>query len=359
MRANLTRPNPSTMFEPVEALAPQTRVSRWARRALTIPGFLLATAVVLPLLPALLLLAALYDATLGAQWVALRTVLALAWYLSCESLGLLAAALLWPLGALAPELARRLTFRLQCLWASALLGAGRILFGLEFQIVGDAAAAHGPLLLLMRHVSVLDTLLAAALISSQHGLRLRYVIKRELLWDPCLDVVGHRLPNAFVRRGTGGAAAEIEAVRRLGVGLGPRDGVLIFPEGTRFTPTRREKVLARLAERADPALHARASSLENLLPPRLGGVQALLEAAPEADVVIGGHTGFDGVRTLNDFWRGALVGRRIRVEFWRIPAAEIPRDAEERNRWLFDRWAELDRWVGARSPASVPVAQRG
>ena len=44
--------------------------------------------------------------------------------------------------------------------------------------------------------------------------------ERELLWDPCLDVVGQRLPNVFVRRGDGDGASEIAAVRAPAADLG-------------------------------------------------------------------------------------------------------------------------------------------
>ncbi|MDC0708578.1 hypothetical protein POL68_08865 [Stigmatella sp. ncwal1] len=45
--------------------------------------------------------------------------------------------------------------------------------------------------------------------------QLKYVLKRELLWDPCLDVVGRRLPNVFVERSGDRGKAEIEAVATL------------------------------------------------------------------------------------------------------------------------------------------------
>ena len=64
-------------------------------------------------------------------------------------------------------------------------------------------------------VALAVVLLAAALLSRPHGVRLRYVLKRELLWDPCLDIVGHRLPNAFVRRGSRDTAGDVAAVRGL------------------------------------------------------------------------------------------------------------------------------------------------
>ena len=45
-------------------------------------------------------------------------------------------------------------------------------------------------------------------------------------------------------------------------------------------------------------------------------------------------------------WAGGLVGTTIRVRFWRRPAAEIPKSEDERTDWLYERWQELDDWVG-------------
>jgi 1-acyl-sn-glycerol-3-phosphate acyltransferase len=320
--------------------------TRWGRRALTIPGLGLATAAWLALLPLLLAAALLGDVARGAHLAATRAVLLLGWYLLLESLGLVGAACAWLARPFARSRFADWNFRLQCAWAGALFTGARALLGLRLDVTGTEALTPGPLLLLMRHASVADTLLPAVLVSRRTGCRLRYVMKRELLWDPCLDVVGQRLPNAFVRRGTGDAA-EQERVRVLATHLGPDEGVLLYPEGTRWTPGRRRQVIDRLARSADPKLLERAQALQWLLPPRLGGVLALLEAAPGTDVVFCAHTGFEGLRSLGDLLHGALVARRIQVHFRRVPAAEIPRDRKARVDWIYARWAELDAWLEA------------
>ena len=84
--------------------------------------------------------------------------------------------------------------------------------------------------MLIRHASIVDNLLPAELVARPHGIRLRYVLKRELLADPCLDIAGRRLPNYFVRRGTG-EAQELERVRALGHGLGPARRRADLPRG--------------------------------------------------------------------------------------------------------------------------------
>jgi len=330
--------------------------ARWGRRALTIPGFLLAAAVAIATLPVAIPLLAIHDALRANRGSTVRSALALAHYFAGEAAGIAASGALWIASLTAPSRGQDWNFRLQCWWAGWLFGGARRLFGLRLQVEGSDLCRDGPLLLLVRHASVIDTLLPAVLVSGRTGLRLRYVMKRELLWDPCLDVVGQRLPNAFVRRGRGDAAAEIDRVRELARGLGPRDGVMIFPEGTRFTPRKRRQILARLAESAEPKHVERGRALRHVLPPRLGGVLALLEAAPGADAVFCVHTGLEGLRTLKDLWSGALVGRAIDVAFWRVPAAEIPAERAARVDWIFDQWARVDAWLEAHTAPELREA---
>jgi hypothetical protein len=49
-------------------------------------------------------------------------------------------------------------------------------------------------------------------------------------------------------------------------------------------------------------------------------------------------------------WRGDLIGRHIRVAFWRIPRASIPNGREPRVGWLFDVWERVDAWIDAPPP---------
>ena len=338
------------------ARADETARMRWGRRAITIPGYGIAAALAVATLPVSLPLVLLHDAVRGNRWSGVRSLLALTHYLVGEALGIAASGILWLAARVAPSRATEWNFRLQCCWASWLYGGARLLYGLQMRVRGEAVVRDGPLLLLMRHASVVDTLLPAVLVSSRTGLRLRYVMKRELLWDPCLDIVGQRLRNAFVRRGQGGSEVELARVRELARDLGPREGVMLFPEGTRFTPRKREQMLSRLAASAEPKLAERSRALRHVLPPRLGGVLALLEEAPGTDVAFCVHTGFESLRTLNDLWNGRLVGRAIDVEFWRVPAAAIPAARDARVEWIFEQWERVDAWLEAHA-ASAAIAR--
>jgi 1-acyl-sn-glycerol-3-phosphate acyltransferase len=208
---------------------------------------------------------------------------------------------------------------------------------------GLALADEAPFLLFARHASVADTVLAAAFVANPRRLLLRYVLKRELLWDPCLDVVGRRLPNAFVRRRGPDLDAEVAAVAGLARGLDARSGVLIYPEGKRFSEERREASVAALVEKGEHVLARIAGGYRNVLPPKLRGPLALLDAAKGIDVVLLEHTGFEGAASFPEFWTGALVGGTLHVRLRRFPASSI--SGEGRDRWLFERWAEMDRWI--------------
>lgn len=319
------------------------------RRLKTVPPVLLGFVLVTALFPALLVVALLLDVgravVLRTPFMATRLLVLLWVYLAVESAGLLALLSLW----LAAGFGRRRawmadwTWRFQQVWAGLMFAAARRLMGLRVEVSGDEALGQGPVIVLVRHASIVDNLLPSVLVARAHRIRLRYVLKRELLSDPCLDVAGKRLPNYFVRRDTG-EEVERDNVRRLAEGLSPRDGVLLYPEGTRFTAERRERAIERVAER-DPQRAVRMSRIAHLLPPRVGGFLAVLDGAPGVDVVVMAHAGFDGLRLISDMWRGALVGRTIRVRFERTPRAAIPLDASGRVEWLDDAWAAADAWV--------------
>lgn len=335
----------------------ETRGQVAGRRLRTIPVVLLAAVLVTALLPLLLLVALAVDVVRrvarGVPFVAVRLV-AFAWcYLAGEVLGLVVLTGSWVrhgFGRRSEQMAQA-TWGIQRVWGWWMFACVRRLFGMTVVVEGAEQVEPGPVLMLIRHASIVDNLLPANLVVAPHGLRLRYVLKRELLMEPCLDIAGRRLPNCFVRRDSGDPA-EIERVVALARDLGPRDGVLIYPEGTRFTPERRDRGVARIAEN-DPARAARLSALRHLLAPRTGGVTGLLAAAPGVDVLVCAHHGFEGLRLISDIWAGGLVGRRIVVRFTRIPRAEIPDDREEQVRWLDEVWLAMDRWVAEQEGADV------
>ncbi len=322
--------------------------ARFLRRAITLIALVATLALVVGLSPALFALTVVFDLSTRARFATTRAVFMVLVYLAYELMGVLIATAIWLRGG---DAERQLdaNFRLQWWWAGGLFDWTRAIFELRVETRGVECARGGPVFVLSRHASVADTLLAAALLSRPYGLRLRYVLKRELLWDPCLDIVGRRVPNAFVQRGSRDTAGDVAAVRGLAENLGARDGVMIFPEGTRATPAMRARVLEKIeaSPTATDEQREAARKLSHVLPPRLEGVLALLDADARADVIFMAHTGFESVRSLADLRRGSLVGAHVRVSLWRCPRAEIPEDRDGRVRWLNAQWQRVDDEVGA------------
>jgi 1-acyl-sn-glycerol-3-phosphate acyltransferase len=154
-----------------------------------------------------------------------RVVLGISLYFVCEAGGIVASTLIW-LARLGAKQERFIdwNYALQGIWAQALFrGAARI-FALRFEVDGEDEIGQGPLILFMRHASTIDTLLPAAFLTRRRTVRLRYVMKQELLWDPCLDIVGQRLPNVFVRRGSGRRDREVGRMRKLAENVGRGEG---------------------------------------------------------------------------------------------------------------------------------------
>jgi 1-acyl-sn-glycerol-3-phosphate acyltransferase len=312
-------------------------------------GFVLLTI----LSPLLLLAACAVDLVLWLRrrkpWMAVRLLVLVWWFLLCELRGLLGILRTWLLaggpGARDTAARRRRVYRLQVQWATRNLACVRRLWRLRFEVEGQELIGSGPMIVFYRHASIIDNALPAELISRAQGIDLRYVLKDDLQSLPTLDIAARWVPTCFVHRDSSDPEAEIRRVRMLAHDLtGERDGVLIFPEGTRGTPAKLA-ALKRRDDLGDELLRERIGRLQHLLPPRTGGPLAVLEDAPDAAVVICGHTGLEGFNTTRTLWGGELVDATINVRFWRHERSELPEDREELAEWLFDRWQELDDWT--------------
>jgi 1-acyl-sn-glycerol-3-phosphate acyltransferase len=260
------------------------------------------------------------------------------------ALGLVASHWLGPLRSKDRFLAAN--YRLQWRWGNWLLRSVMRLCKLKLSVTGISELRPGPVIVLIRHVSQCDTLIPPALLSLSQAVRLRYVVKDAVRYDPCLDIVGHNTPNAFVARGADNAG-DLKKISDICLGLGKDDGVIIYPEGTRFSQEKKARIAERFREKGDEAGAQYAESLNHLLPPRAGGALTLLAEAPEADVVIVGHTGLESLGGFGDLWCGEVFGNTLRVHCYRIPRAEIPDDWDGQKGWLMDEWKRLDEWISA------------
>ncbi len=318
------------------------------------------------LLPLGLLVGGLVDLGLWLRtrkpWMAVRLVLMGWWFLLGEVRGWLGLSLAWLIaggpGRDTPR-RRRHVWYMQRTWMQGHLLGIKTIFGLRFEVEGDELVEPGPILVLIRHASIIDNTLPAAFVSGPHGMFLRYVLKVELKALPTLDMGARWVPTALVHRASQAPAAEIARVRTLATHLhGADEGALIYPEGTRHTPAK----LARAQEKirkGDPQTADLADRLHHLLPPRLGGVLALLDESTEADVVVFGHVGLDGFEKVSDIWSGKLNKTTVRIRFWRHPRASVPDGERERIAWLYGIWQELDDWIGEQRARDEPTLEGG
>lgn len=222
-------------------------------------------------------------------------------------------------------------------WAGGLLGLGVRIYNLDVSVTGTDALSGSSALMIARHTSIADTVLPMLYFARQRNEGMRYILKRELTVMPCLDIAGHRLPNLFVDRSGFDTEKELAAIRQLTATAGPTESVLVYPEGTRFTLKKQAQL-----RNTKPELVDQLERWPSLLPPRLGGVSAMLQANPGKDVVFLAHVGFEGSASPHDLVNGSWRRQPVRLHFWRVPYADIPADTKA---FIFENWDKMQHHV--------------
>jgi 1-acyl-sn-glycerol-3-phosphate acyltransferase len=321
---------------------------RWKRRARTVPAMLAITAAGILLCPILALVAATAD--VARRRYRLPTVRLLIFFLQYainDSAEILLAPIYWLLAGFGRTLSHprsvRRHERLQAWSLEVLARRAERYLGLRLEIGPESSAVlrPGPVIVMCRHVNLVDASLPT-LLYQRLGYRTRGVIMAELLADPGFDLIYGRTGSVFIPRDNGSHSREM--LGRVGDGLDETSAVVIFPEGRLFRPDRLERALARLSA-GNPDRAARLAGLRHVLPPRPGGVLALLEFVPGADVVVIAHTGLDRFATFRELACVVPLREPIRVVAWRVPAADIPKDDPGRTAWLDEQWIRVDAWI--------------
>jgi len=363
---------------------------RFLRRLVLAPLVLLITLGAIVLSPLLLLAALIAAPSRSGRRRALRLLwFGLTW-LVMESLALVACLVLWIAsgfgGRLRTEPFMDRHYGLVRWFLATLFRRAIKVFQLKVLIEEPeatpeelAARLTRPVVVLSRHAGPGDSFLLVHHLLSLYRRKPRIVMKAALQFDPSLDVVINRLPHAFVRPrkpapvprsrldpspGTATAVPEVESpaegavsqeIRRLAGSLGPTGALVIFPEGGNFTPGRWRRGIDQLEESNRHEQARRARAMPNLLPPRSGGAFAAIDAAPDADVIFVAHTGLDDLVTVGDVWRALPMEQMIKARWWRVPAAEVPRDRAEVVAWLYDWWQRIDEWIQDNRPVREPA----
>lgn len=321
---------------------------RWKRRSRTIPTMLAATAALVLLSPVVLTAAVITDLARGRRrFPTVRLALFAMQYALNDSAEILMAPVFWIVAGFGTRLdslaSIRRHQRLQA-WSVAVLArrAERLLgIRLELDSGSIGALTPGPVIVLCRHVNIVDASIPT-LLYQRLGHHTRGVIMAELLADPGFDLIYCRTGSVFIPRDNGPEAVGL--LQHLSQGIDESTAVVIYPEGRLFRAELRVRFLTKIAG-SDPDRALRLATLRHVLPPRPGGVLALLDAIPSADVVVIAHAGLDQFGSFTDLARAAPLPRPITVTAWRVRATDIPHDPVARIAWLDEQWLRVDYWI--------------
>ena len=161
-------------------------------------------------------------------------------------------------------------------------------------------------------------------------------------------------PARFITPNPGPKEGPEAQIAELATGLDGNDAFVIFPEGGNFTPQRRQRAIDRLRRLGMDRMAHRAEQMIHVLAPEPGGFLAALDAAPEADVVVGAQhrLGPHGHRR-----RGVARAADGQADHhapggtsWN---SDIPVGRDERIEWLFGWWERIDAWIAENRPVEL------
>lgn len=326
----------------------------WVRRPTSVVGILVATALSPVIAPIALIVSNIIDRFQGqTRFQRTRAAALITGLILIDFVGMVGTNFVWltsPFGrnVQSPRVQARYS-KLMTWWTSQLLAAisrASVLPLDRSQL--DESLLGGNAIVIGRHRSLLDAILPAVIFGNL-GVTARYVLKEDLQWDINIDVVGNRMGHVFVDRTPENLEDELAPIRQLGRRIDSQSVGVIFPEGTFFNEKRKARAVTYLRDINDR--HADiAEKLEYLLPPRPAGTLALLEGAPEADIIVLGHVGFEAFGTIGDILDNLGANERIKLMAWRFPRKDVPIEPDQQIDWLFDRWLDMDEWIAANQP---------
>lgn len=321
------------------------------------PAVVLGVIAAVISLPVVVLVAAFVSRYVPGKWRIARIVWFLFLYLVIEAVGLVALFGLWVASGFGWKMDtpkfQTAHHELFGWMLRRMVASAKVTFRISIEREGPRSGAtdggrRRPVIVLSRHAGPGDSMMLMDRLANRYQRRPRIVLKEFLKWDPCLDVILHRLPAAFVPWDKTAGTAVVDEIARLASTMGDEDALVIFPEGGNYTPRRARRAVEKLHEIGRPDLAERALQLKNTLPPRSTGVVTAIARAPvPTDVFVVGHAGLETFVTPGDIWRGMPLDTRIAVRVWHIPAEQLPAP-EEQEAWLYDLWAEVDSWISER-----------
>lgn len=340
-------------------------VGIWAlRRCVMAPLVLILTVVAWVGLPLWGIVLGAISPMLPGRWRPLRIGWLLIVYLTIESWLLVELFGLWLLSGCGLLIRRPWFERIHYDLAQTVTW---LFFREAERVAGLTIATEGPtpdafpgrgLIVCCRHAGPADSVTLLHALMHWYRREPRVVLKDTLNWEPGVSVLLNRIPARFISPNPGSGQDFESQIRDLSTDLDHNDALVIFPEGGNFTPQRRQRAIDRLRKLGLERMAERAEGMIHVLAPRPGGVIAALDGAPDADVLLVGHTGLDHIFTAGDVWREFPMDTEIVMRWWHVPRAEIPEGREQRIEWLFEWWEHIDRWI-ADHPARRPTDPAG
>ena len=334
------------------------------RRPVTITTWVILSIVALALSPLLLGAAALAAAVLRRPQPLLLVRFVIA-YFAVELRVLVRCGVLWVASGFGRQIRsprfRALHYELLRMFVCTLARRLRTLLDIDTapEVSDDARRAlesDQPLLFFSRHAGPGDTLLLVDLLLRCFNRLPSVVFKDTLAIDPCVDLVGHRLPQAILD--TSDREESEERIEQVARSLGPRGILVLFPEGGNFSIERRRRALRRLWRKGHRHEAEEARRMGHVMPPQPTGALAAMRGNPTADVLFSAHTGLGLAAFPSEIWRHTPIGGTLSTRMWLAPAAERPADSEEQIEWLYEWWQRLDRWIteqGEPDPAAQTI----
>lgn len=184
-----------------------------------------------------------------------------------------------------------------------------------------------PHIVLSNHRSWADILILQSIVATR-GPIVKFLCKRELVYVPIFGLIILAFDFPVLRRRSRGgndpAHRRDDDRRRVTAAsaalLDSPAAILSFAEGTRFTEAKRE---------------ALGGPYEHLLPPRAGGLAAMIEAlAPAGGMIVDLTLAYPRVVSFWEFLGGAAGPVNVKQET--IPIADVPPGCA--REWLNDRW---------------------
>jgi 1-acyl-sn-glycerol-3-phosphate acyltransferase len=320
------------------------------RRPVTVTAMLVASIAILLLSPLLLAVAALVSALTG------RPALIFARlgidYFALELACLFACAWLWMASLcgllMRTRLFQHLHYALLRWFVHVFTRRWLALLDIDVEEEPSTAATAAlegdePLLFFSRHAGPGDTIVLIDRLLTRFDRLPRIVFKETVALDPCIDLIGHRLPHGILD--TADKEQSEARIEQLASELDARGVLLLFPEGGNFTAERRRRALGKLRRTGRRREADKGADMHHVLPPRPSGALSALRGNPGADVIFGAHTGLGLAAFPTEIYRDPPLHRTFRSHVWLAPAAERPAEPDAQVVWLYDWWKRLDDWV--------------